>query len=109
MLTSWKKMLKNTADRIQDRTTGTEIRELHSSLDQSQGGKGFYTKDPFLTVETLFKTEIDQNGKLTADFRSWKDLSTIFKEERRFNPIMYKKLKKTNKHLHQLERKAVET
>ena len=94
MLTSWKKMLKNTADRIQDRTTGTEIRELHSSLDQSQGGKGFYTKDPYLTVETLFKTETDQNGKLTADYRSWEDLSTISKEERHFSHIIYKKLKK---------------
>ena len=46
--TSWKKLLKNTADRIQDKTTGTASRALRSSLDQAKGGTGFYTTDPNL-------------------------------------------------------------
>ena len=41
---------KNTADGIQDRTMGTACKILRSSLDLEQGGEGFHTTDPYLTV-----------------------------------------------------------
>ena len=64
----WKKLLKNTADGIQYRTTGTASRLLRSLLDLEQGGEGFYTTDPHLTVEVLFMTHTKSDGKMTAGF-----------------------------------------
>ena len=59
-LKTWKKLLKNTADGIQDRTTGTASRILRSSLDLEQGGDGFHTTDPHLTVEVLFRRTLEK-------------------------------------------------
>ena len=98
-LTAWKKLLKNTADGSQDRTTGTTSRILHSLLDLEQGGNGFHTTDPHLTVEVLFKTCIEDNGKLTAEFRPWEDISKVLEKERHFNHIVYKRIRKTYRYL----------
>ena len=98
-LKTWKKILKNTAEGIQDRTTGTASKILQSSLDTEQGGEGFPTTNPHLTVEVIFRTYTADNGRFTAAFREWDDLSKVFEKEKHFNYVVYKGLRETYKFL----------
>ena len=80
-LSTWKKLLKNTESRIQDRTTGTKYREINELLDTAQGGFGFKTKNKSLTVEILFKTPPQPGGSIEAQFKTWEELRQNLSKE----------------------------
>ena len=98
-LASWKKLLKNKENGVQDRTTGTKYREINETLDTAQGGYRFKTTNKYLTVEVLFKSLPGQNGGITASFKIWEELHKNLEGERHQNHIVYSGMLEKYKHL----------
>ena len=98
-LSSWKKLLKNTDNGIQDRTTGTRYRDINETLDTAQGGFGFRAKNKSLRVEILFKTLPKPKGIVITQFKSWEELRSNLSKENHLNHVVYHRMMERYKYL----------